>query len=252
MNTPVRTKFKRLKEFETALGFLTVLRTPNSVCPDMADVGHSAWAFPLVGATVGVILLFAHWLLFLIWPPLPASVILVIIWIVLTGGLHMDGWADCCDALPMAKDPGDRRAALKDPRIGSFAALGLIAIVAVKISAIYSLQPPAIGILVAAVLGRSMMVIAALRIKPADSGMAAGFIGALDTRVIMTACLIIAPLLLLELFKVAFSVIICSALALGLGKMAQKRLGGVNGDVLGAMCELSEAVALIIFVAGLR
>ena len=68
-------------------------------------------------------------------PLLPAALILAA-WAGLTGGLHLDGWADCCDALFVPASRERRLEILHDPRLGSFGGVGLILLLLVKVAAI--------------------------------------------------------------------------------------------------------------------
>ncbi len=87
------------RSLQIALGFLTIFKTRLTPYPDMVEVGRSAWAFPVIGAVIGIILVVAHALLSAHLPMALGAVLVVGIWIVLTGGLHLDGWTGLLDAL---------------------------------------------------------------------------------------------------------------------------------------------------------
>ena len=83
-------------------------------------------AFPLIGAAIGV----ACWLWeglgsMLAFPPLLQGAVLCLIPVWLTGGIHLDGYADTCDALASHREPARKQEILKDPHVGSFAVLRL-------------------------------------------------------------------------------------------------------------------------------
>ncbi|MGQ9768558.1 MAG: adenosylcobinamide-GDP ribazoletransferase, partial [Anaerolineae bacterium] len=108
-----------------AVGLLTVLpvRVPAD---DAAAPGRAMAFYPLVGALIGGLLGAAAWLLGRAGlakaaPLLPAALILAA-WAGFTGALHLDGWADCCDALFVPVSRERRLEIMKDPRLGGFGA----------------------------------------------------------------------------------------------------------------------------------
>src|SRR5260221_7374480 len=99
-----------------ALQFLTILPIPAQNDPP----GRAAWAYPIVGALLGL-LAAALWRL-----PL-GPLLTVIVLAALTGGLHEDGLADVCDAIRAYRSRETMLRILKDSRIGAHGALALIA-----------------------------------------------------------------------------------------------------------------------------
>jgi adenosylcobinamide-GDP ribazoletransferase len=240
---------QRRDEFFIALRFLTIWNPQGGATGGMDAVGRSGWAFPLVGASIGLALVFLHWPLVNIFPPLVGSALLVILWIMVTGGLHLDGWADCCDALPATGDMERRRVILKDSRLGSFAGLGLISILILKVAAISTLSAPGVGILVAAILGRAMIIVAGYGIETGPKGMAAQFINSLNRNQVAASILIAAGFLLLSPVRGLIAAALCAIAAMLFRKLFMNRLGVINGDALGAICELCEVITLTLFSA---
>ena len=60
--------------------------------------------------------------------------LLLTLWAALSGGLHLDGWADCCDGLLNASAPARRLEIMKDPRLGTFGGAGLVLLLLAKYS----------------------------------------------------------------------------------------------------------------------
>lgn len=235
-----------LRSFETALGFLTIFRVPVDPDAGMGDVGKSAWAFPLVGVVIGLILLVCAAVFNANLPGALTAVLVIAVWVVLTGGLHLDGWTDCCDALAASVPPERRVEILKDSRLGTFGATGLILLLGSKIAAVANQNLPLILLVVAPVIGRTMMVLVAHKSMPSNQGMAAGFIPGLDRRLVTWAVVIgIIPALIAG-WQGILATAAAYVFAMGFRRLAQARLNMVNGDVLGAVCELSEAVVLVI------
>ena len=239
-----------IRSFEVALAFLTIFRVRIDPPPELAEVGRSAWAFPLVGAFIGVILAAAGWFA---GPHLPGAItalLVVGLWVVITGGLHLDGWADCSDSLTATVSRERRLEILKDSRLGTFGALGLILVLGIKTVAIADAATSWTMVLLAPVIGRGVLVLSAYGVAHSGRGMAAAFLSGLDHRAVVWAGILgLVPALI-----AGWTGIVAAAAAYGgavwFRKVAMERLGAVNGDVIGAMCELSET--LFLFVACVR
>ena len=238
-----------LRHIQTALGFLTVLGTRNRPLTDLAEVGASAWAFPVVGAIIGLFLVIAHLVFFAHFPSFIAAILTVTLWIFLTGGLHLDGWTDCWDALAASVAPEQRFMILKDSRLGTFGALALIALLALKTAAVASYDLSIIALFLAPVVGRGVMVLAAYGSRHRGEGMAAKFLAGLDKKTVRWAALIgLIPAI------IAGWIGILAAAGAYVGAIwfrsfSDSRLPTINGDVLGAICELSETLFLLIACA---
>jgi adenosylcobinamide-GDP ribazoletransferase len=237
------------KALETALGFLTIFKTRGGPTADFAEVGRSAWAFPLVGALIGVLLVIAHVIFSRHLPPVVAGILTVGLWIILTGGLHLDGWTDCWDALAASVPPERRFIIMKDSRLGTFAAVALILLIAVKTAAVASQDLPIAGLFLAPVVGRSIMVLAAYGARHRGEGMGAVFLSGLDPGTVGWAAIIgLAPTIIAGWTGI-FAAAGAYLGALWFRRFADSRLQTINGDVLGAICEFSETLFLLIACA---
>jgi adenosylcobinamide-GDP ribazoletransferase len=237
------------RSLRIALGFLTIFKTHLTPYPDMVEVGRSAWVFPLVGGLIGLVLVLLHAVLTTLLPSAPAAVLVVGAWVVLTGGLHLDGWTDCWDALAAPVSAERRFEIMKDSRLGTFGALGLILLLGVKTAAVPGSGSPLIALFLAPVIGRGTMVLAAHGSRHRGDGMAAAFISGLDGHTVKWAAVLgLGPALL-----AGWSGIVAAfgayAGATWFRRFAESRLPSINGDVLGGMCEFSEAVFLVIACA---
>lgn len=125
--------------FILAVQFLT--RIPLSIeCPWTKQT--SRWAlrsYPLVGAVLGSIITIIL-CVFQSYLPIPIMTLLIIsLWVYLTGGLHLDGWMDVADAVG-SNAPLERKwEIMKDPHVGSFGIISLLFLLAWKTFLIYSL-----------------------------------------------------------------------------------------------------------------
>ena len=121
----------------SAFGFLT--RLPVGPWPLQNDLnGISAW-LPLVGLVVGGLAGGLTWAATLLFPSLVCGVIGCACWVAITGGLHLDGVADCGDGLPVEVPRERRLEIMKDSRLGTFGGTALFFNLAFKGAALAAL-----------------------------------------------------------------------------------------------------------------
>jgi adenosylcobinamide-GDP ribazoletransferase len=260
-----------MKQLKLALSFLTVIPVRITAALQPGDLGRSAAWFPLVGLLIGALLAFAF--LGLVWPfPAPlAAVLVVALWAGLTGGLHLDGLADCCDGLLASVTPERRLEIMKDPRLGTFGGAGLILLLLVKAGAVAAIAqaglpplpawvPLAVAplaaaalltapLLLAPVLGRWLILIVARQPMARPGGLGAEFALGLTRRAFLSAAALPLALSLAGGPRGILAAALAHLVALGVIRLARARLGGVTGDVLGLTVELSEAAVLLVFAA---
>lgn len=231
-----------------ALQFLTRLPVPPGVRYTPEALGWSVVFYPLVGLLIGALLGLLQSLLGQAGPLLAASLLLVA-WVLLTGGLHLDGLADCADA--WVGGQGDRERSLrimKDPNSGPMAVAALVLLLLLKFAALAE-RPDAAALLWTPVLGRAAILFLLLGtpyIRP--HGLGSPLVENLPRK---------------PAWLSAFLALLCAGLALGLWPLLAagftvwrlraamlERLGGCTGDTLGAGVEIVEAVALVAWALG--
>ncbi len=125
-----------LDDLRLALAFLTILPVgPRHRVPPEARAASFAW-FPIAGFMIGAALAALDWLLGLMFGHAICSVLIVLSLTVLTGAVHLDGVADTADALGAGRDRERALRILRDSAIGSFGAIGLFFVLALKILAL--------------------------------------------------------------------------------------------------------------------
>ncbi len=115
-----------MRSLRTAFGLMTTfpVRLP-AIGRRAIAAARSVW-YPFVGLVIGALTWLAWEGATLIFPPLVAGIAALIVWVLLTGGLHLDGLADCCDGLLVSAPVERRLEIMKDPHVGAFGAIGLI------------------------------------------------------------------------------------------------------------------------------
>jgi adenosylcobinamide-GDP ribazoletransferase len=234
-----------------AFSLLTILPVPFRWLDAGRPPARAMAAYPLVGLALGAALMLARALLQASLPPLVSAAWVIVVWAALTGGLHLDGWADCCDALPATVTRERRLEILRDPRLGSFGVIGVALLLVVKFAAVASLPRASAALTLAPVLGRWAIVnVAALFPLARLDGMAARFRAGLGRRELTWAALSAALVCGAAGWGGLTAFVAAAIVATALGRWATSRLGGVTGDVYGAACELVESLVLVL--AGLQ
>lgn len=250
--------FRLFTDLALVLRFFTRLPLPLPAAATSRPLACAAWAFPLVGPVTGGIGAGTIVLALLCGlPPWCAAFLALAVTAALTGALHEDGLADTADGLWGGHDPARRLAIMRDSHIGTYGVLALLLATGLKAAALAELMHRtgpygAMAALIAAhSIGRAMMaVVMGLFPLAGRSGLAAaaGHAGRVGP---VIACLLAAaiafaltgPWLTLAAFLSAL------LLALGLGWLAQRRIGGYSGDILGAVEQIGETAVLLAILA---
>jgi len=232
-----------------ALGFLTSfpVRTP---APQAGALGRAGVWFPIVGLCLGALLGGAHYALNQVFSPLLSAALIVAAWAALTGGLHLDGLADCGDGLLAAVSPARRLEIMRDPRLGTFGGAALMLHLLLKTLAIASLPVPSIpALLLAPTVARWLILIVAAQPSARPGGMGESFKQGLDRSVYAGAAIIPIALIVLGGWRALIAAGAAHLGALAIGRAARSRLGGVTGDVFGLTVEVGELIVLLVYAA---
>jgi adenosylcobinamide-GDP ribazoletransferase len=212
------------------------------------EVGRSAIFFPVVGLMLGLILVLVNFLLLPFASAGLLSVILVSILAFVTRGLHLDGVGDTFDGLGAG---GDRDRVLSIMDYSHTGVFGLIAIVLVLFLKIHALESMDVdrwrALLVAPILGRWAMVLLAYRSKAAKAGLGSNLVDHLQTKHFVFATLL-TLLLVAAIFRGngIFMMAWVAVFTMASKNYFHRRLGGVTGDIFGAVGELSETSAMVL------
>ncbi|MCY4146311.1 MAG: adenosylcobinamide-GDP ribazoletransferase [Chloroflexi bacterium] len=226
-----------LDDIRAAFTFLTIIPLGGT---SAGRLGRAFAWFPLVGICIGGLLVAVARL-----SPFDRELtafLILLAWALVTGGLHLDGFGDCCDGLLAVVAPHERLRIMKDPRVGAFAAAGLMLLLLGKWLAIRA--APIEMLALAPALGRWAMVVAAWRFPSIGDGMAAHVQAGLSFRQFIIASIWVMLLFTqMEIFALA---LLGGCFTLVFAAWAARRLGGgINGDVCGAVCELTELLCLL-------
>ena len=242
-----------MRDFLRALSFLTILPVGQNQLSGEKELARSMAFFPLVGLVIGLLLTAGYYLFSLF---LPKSITLwstVGLLAFLTRGLHLDGFADTLDGLASGGSKERILEVMRDSRIGTFGVIGLILLIGGKYLALGQVSNAFIpySLVLMTVMGRNSLVLVCFRSPYARSGegLAKPFtqnLGYRETAISLATTFGIALLALgvkgiLVFLGIGF-------FSLGYRFFFIKKLGGITGDVLGGVNELSELLCLILLV----
>jgi adenosylcobinamide-GDP ribazoletransferase len=252
---------KWLKGLLINIQFFTSIPIPISLPMDMPHLEKAIRTFPIAGLIQGSIYAFILYA-FLEWTPFSILAAAFAVWlagILLTGGIHLDGWMDANDAFFSYRDQERRLEIMSDPRVGAFGVLSIIVLLSTRFLFIYEivlLSNPYSYFLIAMIPFLSKMVMGVLLIK-VKAAKKEG-LGSLFQQAASKSTLFIYPIFLLAaaaaawltgypavvgfLFMVLFSILLFAFLS----RKVIAWFGGMTGDVLGASVEGTEVLLWMI------
>jgi adenosylcobinamide-GDP ribazoletransferase len=256
----------QLRAFVAALTFLTRIPVAGVVAHDANDLPAASVYFPVVGLIVGTVGAVVVATAAALWPPTLAIILSVAVTVWITGAFHEDALADSFDGFGGGWDKAQVLTIMKDSRVGSYALVGVLLVIATKIAALRAIfdgvsTGGAIEVgraLVAGhVLGRwsSVILIATHEyVRPAapNERPSAGkpFVGAVTTPRLIAATTIALLVVAMALGRSAFAVIGIAAGVMWIaGRYFQRRIGGITGDALGAANQFVELAVYLTLAA---
>ncbi len=239
--------------FVDALQFLT--RIPIEVKDRRPELGRAVPWFPVVGAIVGAIVGGAAAALWYGVPPPVAAAVAITLGLLITGAFHEDGLGDTADAFGGGSTVERRLQILKDPRQGTYGVCAICASIVVRVACVAVLPGPAMmfaALVVAAVLGRAAAVVLTATMPPATfDGLGASAAAELGSAAVWISLLVAAALGAAAVGWWIGPLFLAAALTTWVvAALADSKIGGIVGDVLGAAEVVTECVVLVV-VTGL-
>ena len=238
--------------FLTAIQFLTSIPLPLKRQLSPAQLGRATVYFPLVGLIIGGILAGLNWLFNLFLPAGVVNVLLIVALVILTGALHLDGFADTCDGMAGHKTVEERWQVMHDSRTGAFGVAGVVLLLLVKYVSLDNIPPDLMTavLLFMPVVSRWAMVCAIFAFRYArPEGLGTAYKAA--TRwpqfTVATVFTLAIAAAFFPLFSVACFLLIAGALVItiALSFYFRYKFAGLTGDTYGAINEVVEVMTLI-------
>ncbi|PXW67971.1 cobalamin-5'-phosphate synthase [Loktanella sp. PT4BL] len=240
-------------DLPAALGLLTRLPVTVDGTHAMERGAASAWAYPLVGVVLGVIL--AATTSVMLWIGMPSGIVAGLVLagaVILTGAMHEDGLADSADGLWGGWDKDRRLAIMKDSHIGVYGvcAIGLSLLIRwLALVVIVSLGAYWVAFIAAGAVSRAAMVVLMAMLPNARDGGLSRSVGRPPTAAVWLAVVIAIGFALLCGYP--WVILFATMSALCCGAIARAKIGGQTGDILGATQQVTEMVALITIVVSI-
>ena len=225
---------------------------------DSDELGKGMRFFPVVGMIIGLILFGACWgLTRFIYSPMVMAVLLVIVEVVLTGGLHLDGLADTFDGIFSYRSKQKMLDIMKDSRLGTNGGLVLILYFMLKVALLVEVSKVsprnmAIMLLIVPVIARLNSVVNCASAPYARAmGMGKTFVDHTDGVAVVTATVLTGAFVggAAYLFALPYTILAIIPVVMVLGflyaKLMTRKIGGITGDTLGAIVEISEIIAML-------
>lgn len=238
-----------IRSLRAAMSFLTVLPVANADGSPGERLGRAY--FPAIGALVGLAAGVAFVVTAAGTTQLLGAAVAVAVLCALTGGIHLDGLADTADGLLTHGDTERRLAVMHEPALGSYGVTAIVAVLLLEVSALASI--PTGRVLAALVVAGAISRLATLPVIAFVPYVRSGGKGqaawdprrrALDLAVGVGTVALVS---LLDWKRALIAVPVAALIAAVLAMVSRRRLGGATGDVCGAVAELSQAAALIVF-----
>lgn len=242
-----------LSTFSTLWGLLSRIPLPQFAQKIEWRPLHDALPFiPLVGALLGLSAAIPSLILAQLVPLSVAAWLSTLIYVAIGWSLHLDGWGDLWDGFGSGKSLEELRLVLKDSRCGSFGVIGLVLALGLRSSLLAEIHVEhwiSVSVL-AAGLGRFGICVAAYLGKyPWSSGMGKEAVEGFEIRRLALSLLLILPLAALNPLGWLYALPLVVVGAALLARWANRKLGGVNGDVLGAAAVAGELLTFLACVA---
>lgn len=230
-----------------ACQFLTRIPTPPIKDFRQEDLSRSAVWFPFIGIVVGGFLALAVWLGGQVSPWL-GGLLGLVLWVWITGALHLDGLGDVADGMGAAhRSPERFLEVLRDPHIGAFGVIAIVLQMMAKLVLLAALAGPLYlpALILVPAWARWGTLAWSLTVPPLASGSGERFSWSIRWPVVAVEGAILTGLSLWLAPPLLAALPIVAAISL----YWRYKLGGITGDCLGASVEVSESLLLLALVA---
>lgn len=231
-----------------ALQFLTIIPVKIKSEIEGKDFSEALLYFPIVGLIIGLLLSLSSFCLFFL-PALVRAAAILIISVLITGGIHLDGFADTCDGFYGNKPVEKVLEIMGDSRIGAMGAIGIVSLLLLKFSVLASLQETYLWrtLIVMSVFSRWSQCFACNAARYArKEGKAKYFIEHSRKRDLFIGGIFTLSLSLLLMRSKGFILFFLSIIPVYLFiHCIKSKIGGMTGDTIGAVNEIAEVCVLL-------
>lgn len=239
---------KILEAIVVSFQFLTRFYLPIKIDWDEKNIKYSLLFFPLVGAAIGAVLFGVNYLT--AYTKINPALTILFAWIIITGGLHLDGVSDTVDGLSARADRERTLKIMDDSHIGAFGVIAIVMLILFKYDAISKLvckNPYAI--FASPVIARCIAGFFLTFFKTAKTTGLASYFHQSSSKVITTISVLITIAIIFYfnqwwLMRFLYTFLAITILTIPV----YRKLNGLTGDVYGSIVELSEIIFMMLCI----
>lgn len=240
-----------MQDFFTGLQFLTRIRIVEQTDWSLERFGSSVKYFTLIGAIIGLILAGLNYILSQFLPQHVLAAVIVMSEIIITGGLHCDGFMDTADGIFSGRSRERMLEIMKDSRVGANGVVAFGLLLLLKYSVIFDMTPTMLttALVIMPIVGRLTMVISITSFPYArPDGMGKAFAEYAGRNALFVAAIIALVIIIPLGLQAMISAGVAIMFGIAAARYFAKVLGGLTGDTYGAVTELTELITLLVFV----
>lgn len=243
-----------MNSFLAALRFLTIIPIPGQRGHAPTDLSRSLWSFPLVGLLLGGLTAAIFWAIGPFLPKPILAVLAVTLLLAWSGGLHLDGVADCADGFFSSRPRERMLEIMRDSRIGAMGVIGLVLLLALKMAALFSIPEKQLWMVLflMPLAGRVgiLLMLALLPYARPEGGLATVFFAGSRRLAVLPGLIILATIAWFVAGIVGLTgALLAPLLLLPFCLFCYAKIGGATGDTLGAACEITETLLAVCYAA---
>lgn len=230
-----------------SLQFFT--RIPINISVDFSEknIRYSIFFMPLVGFVVGGLGGLIYYLL-VPYNKLIASFLALLATIILTGGLHIDGLSDTFDGFLSNRDREETLEIMKDSRIGAFGVLSIVLLLIFKLILIISIENMLLAMTLSFANSRLVLgLIISYKRVAKFNGLGSLFHNSKPKKLITISAVVYLIAVISLDIKYTIPLIVNFIIAEYISCISYKKIGGLTGDVYGAIIEIGDTISLLSF-----
>ena len=215
------------------------------------DLTKAAWAFPIVGFLIGFLSgLIGDYLIYLGLENFLSCVISITLSVLLTGAFHEDGLADTSDGLGAGGSPKKINEIIHDSRLGTYGVVSLVLGLLTRLGLILTLVERGYSLIsilsIGFASGKLAIILTRFFFTHSKFAKTGSIIGVISTKSLLSAILIwlLPTMLIFPFYSVLLGIVLVMLIVVLMGLKSKKALGGITGDILGAIAFLTELVFL--------
>jgi len=241
-----------MQRFLAAIRFLTIIPIPGKMGHDDASLSGSLPFFPLVGLLIGAVVAVLSRGLMVLFPQPVVAVLMVVVLLAISGGLHLDGLSDTADGFFSSRSRERMLEIMRDSRAGAMGVMAIVLVLALKIAALAAMPLERMGwaVFLMPIAGR-VALLACMALLPyarPEGGLATLFYSQSSKVRAIWGTVLLCLAGLLTSGRIGLIACLLAMVFIFLFTLyCRKKIGGATGDTLGAGCELAETMIALVF-----